>query len=92
MIALVMEDYVTSGDNDASKMMESLLQLCENPVSSDKTSDISQVRIIFNIGVPINFIALLFSGTYQDFNYSARVWHISCRFLFSDSNKTKRRF
>jgi len=45
MIALVMEDYVTSDDNDASKMVQSLLQLCEMSALPDNTVDISQVTI-----------------------------------------------
>lgn len=42
MIALVMEDYESSDDNDPSKMVESLLQLCEKSVSPGDSTDISQ--------------------------------------------------
>ncbi|XP_034232067.1 TELO2-interacting protein 1 homolog isoform X2 [Thrips palmi] len=44
MIALVMEDYATSDENDTSKMMESLLQLSEESGSPDHTPDISQAQ------------------------------------------------
>lgn len=47
MIALVMEDYETTDDNDASTMVQSLLKLCEKSVSPDDTPDISQVKTIF---------------------------------------------